>query len=82
MPTVTVNVSFPTSLLKRITVVAHQEARSRSELLRDAVRLYIERKQRWARLTAFWRHEARRRGLKPHDVDTSIAAYRRRRHSP
>lgn len=77
MATVTVNVSFPKPLIKTMDVVAKQEARTRSELLREAVRLYLERKRRWAGLLAFWRREAQQRGLKPEDVAAAIAAYRR-----
>ena len=79
MSTVTVNVSFPKLLIKTMDAVAKQEARTRSELLREAVRLYIERKHRWARLLTFWRGEARRLGVKPEDVETAVADYRRSR---
>ena len=42
----TVNVSFRDDLLREIDEVARQESRSRSELLREAVRQYIDRKLR------------------------------------
>ena len=77
MSTVTVNVSFPRQLCKTMDAVAKREARTRSELLREAVRLYVERKRRWEQLLTFWRCEARRRGLQPEDVETAIADYRR-----
>lgn len=77
--TTTVNVSFPTVLLKRMDRVAKREARSRSELLREAVRLYVERKQRWERIFAFGHQHARRQGLKPRDVESLIDTYRRSR---
>lgn len=77
MATTTVNVSFPKRFLARLDRVARQEARSRSELLRQATRVYIERRQQWNRLLSFWRSEARRAGLKPADVPRLIAEYRR-----
>ena len=40
----TVNISFREDLLHEIDEVARSESRSRSELLREAARLYIERK--------------------------------------
>jgi len=76
MATVTVNISFPKPLLKTMDAVAKQEARSRSELLREAVRQYVERKRRWEDIFAFWQREARRAGLKPQDVDAAIAEVR------
>ncbi len=43
----TVNISFQDELLKEIDLVAKDEARSRSELIREAARFYIQRKQKW-----------------------------------
>ena len=69
----TVNVSFPKQLLKEIDAVAKREARSRSELLRAATRIYIDRRQRWDQLLASLRSDAKRRGFRPEDVETAIA---------
>lgn len=43
----TVNISFRDELLEEIDDVAKAESRSRSELIREAARMYIERKRRW-----------------------------------
>ncbi|MSP13554.1 MAG: ribbon-helix-helix protein, CopG family [Chloroflexi bacterium] len=40
--TIKVMVSFPEAFLEEIDRVAHEENRSRSELLREAMRLYME----------------------------------------
>ena len=56
--------------------VAREEIRSRSELLREAMRLYIERKKRLNQTFAFWRGEAKTSGLKPVDVEKAIARVR------
>ena len=77
MRSATLNVSFPKRLLKTVDRVAKQEARSRSELLREAARLYVERKQRWEKIFAFGSRHAKRLGLKPEDVETWIGEYRR-----
>jgi predicted transcriptional regulator len=77
MRVVTVNVSFPKQLLKAMDAIAKQQSRSRSELLRTAVLMYVERRKRWERLTSFWQAEAKRAGLKPKDVPRLIAEYRR-----
>lgn len=74
--TATVNISFSRKLLRDIDEVAFEEARSRSELLREATRLYIERKRRWKKVFGFWRTEARRRGFKVADVDSAVRRHR------
>jgi len=40
----TVNISFQEDFLLQIDKVANDESRTRSELIREAVRLYIDRK--------------------------------------
>lgn len=77
MQTVTVNISFPRELLKSMDVLAKREARSRSELLRQAARVYLERRHRWDKMFTFWQAEARRAGLKPEDVEGMVAEARR-----
>ena len=47
----TVNISFNSDLLQQIDQVAQEESRSRSELIREAARTYIERKRRWAQIS-------------------------------
>ena len=79
MRTATVNVSFPRALLKSMDRLAQRESRSRSELLREAARFYVERKRRWEEIFAFGRQQAKRLGLKPHDVESLIAESRRTR---
>ena len=76
MSTVTVNISFQDSLLRDIDRVARGEARSRSELLREAAREYIRRRERWTGIFAAGQALARQKGLKPDDVATEIAAFR------
>ncbi|HRU05597.1 MAG TPA: ribbon-helix-helix protein, CopG family [Candidatus Brocadiia bacterium] len=77
MGNVTVNVSFQDSLLRDIDRVARDESRSRSELLREAARVYIQRKERLARIFAWGRELAARKALAPGDVAAEIAAHRR-----
>ena len=78
MSVTTVNISFPKLLLRQLDRVARQEARSRSELLREAARMYVERKYRWGEIVTFWRQEARLAGVKPQDVEKAIVAVRAR----
>jgi predicted transcriptional regulator len=77
MGTATVNIAFQSDLLKDIDAVAKSEARSRSELLREAARLYIERKHRWGSIFAFGDDQAKKKCLEEKDVASEIKAHRK-----
>ena len=77
MSTRTVNIAFPESLLREIDRVAETESRSRSELMREAARAYIDRKQRWTDLFAAGRQIARAKQLNSGDVSKEIRAFRK-----
>jgi CopG family transcriptional regulator/antitoxin EndoAI len=72
----TVNISFAQDLLKAIDKVAQQESRSRSELIREAARSYIERKRKWGDIFEAGRRTAIASRLTEADVDREITAYR------
>jgi CopG family transcriptional regulator / antitoxin EndoAI len=72
----TVNISFNPDLLEQIDQVAQEESRSRSELIREAARSYIERKRRWAQIFKVGAQTSKTRALTPGDVATEIRAYR------
>ena len=74
--TSTVNVSFRNDLLNEIDAVAQSESRSRSELLREAARLYIERKKRLKMVIGSIRTTVSERGITEADVAAEIATYR------
>lgn len=75
----TVNISFQDDLLEVIDNVAKEEARTRSELLREAARLYIERKRRWEEIFSYGRKRTFENNIKEDDVQNEIRAYRRRK---
>jgi len=77
MKSSTVNISFSDGLLRKIDQVAREEARSRSELIREAARGYIDRKRRWKQIFDFSKMNADRKGIAESDIETEIAAYRR-----
>ena len=74
----TINLSLQESLLRELDEVAREESRSRSELLREAARAYVERKRTWRRIFALGDRVRRQRKLRPEDVGREIAAHRRR----
>ena len=73
----TVNISFRKDLLKAIDDVAKKESRSRSELIREAARMYIERKERWEAIFRTADQTTSSQGLTENDVAAEIAAYRK-----
>ena len=77
MKSSTVNISFSDELLRQIDATAREESRSRSELIREAARSYIERKQKWNRIFAFAEEQAVRKGFVAEDVEKEIADHRR-----
>ena len=79
MAAMTVNVSFQAELLADIDAEARREARSRSELLREAARLYVERQRRWGSVFALGDGIVRRAGLTEADIGEEVAAFRRER---
>jgi len=74
----TVNISFKEDLLAEIDRIARRESRSRSELIREAARSYIDRKKRWERIFVFGGKQANKLGLKERDVETAISERRTR----
>jgi len=77
MKTSTVNISFQTELLGLIDDVAREESRSRSELIREAARMYIERKKRWKDIFAFGKKQSTHFTLKENEIEKEIRAYRK-----
>lgn len=73
----TVNISFQENLLADIDRLARKERRSRSELVREAARLYIERRKRWNQIFALGEACAVRGDLSDKDVEVEIQAQRR-----
>jgi metal-responsive CopG/Arc/MetJ family transcriptional regulator len=76
MKSSTVNISFNDELLEKIDQIAKQESRSRSELIREAARSYIERKNRWDQIYAYSEKQARKKQVSDKDIANEIAKYR------
>ena len=72
----TVNISFQDDLLKQIDQIARSEARTRSELIREAARIYIERKKKWESIFAYGESLAAKYKFTEDDVNEEIRKYR------
>lgn len=55
-----VNISLPAKLLQLADKVADKEARSRSELFREAIRSYVLRKAQWNELFTYAQSRAKK----------------------
>lgn len=73
---VTVNISFQDTLLSEIDAEAQRESRSRSELLREAARQYVQRQRRLEAVFAMGDAARERRGFTDGDIESEIAAVR------
>ena len=72
----TVNISFQDELLFQIDQIAQNEARTRSELIREAARIYIERKKRWESIFSYGLSLSEKYKFTEDDVNEEIQKYR------
>ena len=77
MRSATINLSLPNELLKLIDREAKAEFRTRSELIREAARTYLNREQKWKALQRYAGQRARVSGIRTEeDVMRAIASVR------
>ena len=81
MAVTTVNISFQADLLADIDAEAKRESRSRSELLREAARVYLERQRRWDAVFSLGVMTTRKRDLAEADIHEENAAFRQERNN-
>ncbi len=74
-----VNISFEKALLKEIDKIAKKEHRSRSELIREAARAYIEKKSRWQTIFSFSDKVTSKTKISESDVFEEIKLVRSKR---
>jgi len=73
----TVNISFNVDILQQIDELAKKEARTRSELIREAARVYIERKKKWESIFAYGESISSKYGFTEEDANKEIEKYRK-----
>ena len=69
---VIINISMPPAMAKQVERVAKEENRTKSELLREAFRVYEFRRD-WVKIRAVGRETARRMGIKSYEDVERIA---------
>lgn len=75
----TFTISLPPELAGQVERAAQAEQRTRSELVREALRQYLARQERWGRIFDFGEQIARRKDLKEQDVARVVQERRRSR---
>jgi CopG family transcriptional regulator/antitoxin EndoAI len=74
--TKTVTLSLPPEMDKKISALMKKEGRTRSELLREALRRYMEQ-QEWKETLRYGRMRAKERGITEDQVEDIVDAYRK-----
>jgi CopG family transcriptional regulator/antitoxin EndoAI len=67
----TITFSLPPEMADRVEEVTREEGRTRSELLREALRRYIEDRE-WRNLLRYGERRTRQQGIDPQDVERLV----------
>jgi len=71
------NIVLPKALVSKIDRVAKKEYKNRSELIREAVRIYLSDRLEWEELLAYGKKRGKKMGIKSEeDVNRIVAQYR------
>lgn len=70
--TKTITFSLPPEMAAQVEKVMQAEGRTRSELLREALRRYLQERQEWQRLLRYGQRRARELGITPDDVERLV----------
>lgn len=73
----TLNIALPKNLIKKMDEVAKKEYRNRSELIREAVRIYLDKRAVWEQIFALGEKTAREANIKTERaVNEAVASIR------
>lgn len=82
MKTQTLNIALPRKLVQKVDTFAAKEYRNRSELIREALRVYLQEKEEWEELFRYGKQRAAKLGIKTEqDIDRIVSEFRHARHS-
>ncbi len=77
MKTKAFNIALPEQLVRKIDQTAKREYQNRSEFIREAVRVYLARKERWADIFSYGQKIGRKMGIKSEeDVNKIVYEHR------
>ena len=73
--TKTITISVPPEMMTQIDELMRLEGRTRSELLREALRRYMQDRE-WRELLRYGQRKAREAGITEDDIEDIVEAYR------
>lgn len=77
MTTQTFNIALPKELVEKVDEAAKREYRNRSELIREALRVYLKDMKEWDDLFKYGRRMGKKMGIKSEeDVSRIVYEYR------
>lgn len=77
MPTQTLNIALPRELVKKVDERAKKEYRNRSELIREALRIYLKDLMEWDEIFEYGKKVGKEMGIKSEeDVNRIVYEYR------
>jgi len=76
MAVASINLAFEDDFIRQIDLIANDESISRSELIYNSVKMYINRKQKLLELFAYGESVAARNNFTEEDVVEEIKKYR------
>lgn len=77
MSTQTFNIALPKELVEKVDEAAKREYRNRSELIREALRVYLKDMEEWDNLFKYGRRMGKRMGIKSEeDANKIVYEYR------
>ena len=83
MQTQTLNIALPKELLNKVDEQAKKEYKNRSELIREALRVYLVDKQEWGDLLDYGKKVGKEMRIKSEeDVNQIVSKYRHGKKAP
>lgn len=77
MNTQTLNIALPKDLVKKVDELAKKEYRNRSELIREALRVYLSDKKEWNDILNYGKKIGKKMGIKnEEDVNKIVYEFR------
>jgi len=77
MQTQTFNIALPKDLVKKVDTQAKKEYKNRSELIREALRIYLAKIEKWDKILTVGKEYGRKAGIKSEeDVNKIVREYR------
>ncbi len=83
MQTQTFNIALPKDLVKKIDQVAKKEYKNRSELIREALRIYLQNMQEWEDIFVYGKKIGKKMGIQSEeDVNKIVYEFRHGKKQP